>query len=168
MKRLSKLLSVLPALLALTLSAPAGAAGTEGGLGPNIPAPVKGEQCVEDTGEMRKNHMKYLKGHRNEALREGNRSGKYSLKECLECHVPPAETAQASRSEGEHFCKSCHQYAAVRVDCFECHATRPEKSAMFHPLVTPGMQTLKDVHQPDSAALLNNLAENQNNTGAIQ
>jgi hypothetical protein len=39
---------------------------------------------------------------------------------------------------------------------------------MFHPLVTPGMQTLKDVHQPDSAALLNNLAENQNNTGAIQ
>lgn len=168
MKRLSKLLSVLPALLVLTLSAPASTAGQEGGVGPNIPAPVKGEECVEDTEVMRKDHMKYLKSHRDETLREGIRTKKYSLKECLECHVPPKEEAQADRSEGEHFCKSCHQYAAVRVDCFECHATRPEKSAMFHPLVTPGMQTMKEVHQPDSAEMLNNFAENQNNTGAIQ
>ena len=167
MKRLSKLLSVLPALLVLTLSAPAGAAGANGGVGPNIPAPVKGEQCVEDTDVMRKNHMKFLKGHRDEALREGVRTKQYSLKECLECHVPPAESAQATRSEGEHFCKSCHQYAAVRIDCFECHATRPEKSAMFHPLVTPAMKAMKDVHQPDSAEMLNTFAENQNNTGAI-
>lgn len=168
MKRITKLLSVLPALLVLTLSAPAGAANQEDGVGPNIPAPVKGEQCVADTDEMRKNHMKYLKGHRDEALREGIRTKQYSLKACIECHVPRKEEAQASRSEGEHFCKSCHQYAAVRVDCFECHASVPEKSAMFHPLVTPGMKALKDVHQPDSAALLNNFAENQNNTGAIQ
>ncbi len=168
MKRLSKLLSVLPALLALTLSAPAGAAGKEDGVGPNIPAPVKGEQCVADTDEMRKNHMKYLLKHRDETLREGIRTKQYSLKECLECHVPPKEEAQASRSEGEHFCKNCHMYAGVRIDCFECHATRPEKSAMFHPLVTPAMKAMKDVHQPDSGALLNKFAENQNNTGAIQ
>lgn len=168
MKRLSKLLSVLPALLVLTLSAPAGAAGKEDGVGPNIPAPVKGEQCVNDTEVMRKNHMKFLKHHRNETLREGIRTKQYSLKECLECHVPPKEEAQATRTEGEHFCKSCHQYAAVRIDCFECHAERPQKSATFHPLVTPGMQTMKNIHQSDSATLLNNLAENQNNTGAIQ
>ncbi len=167
MKRLSKLLSVLPALLALTLSAPA-SAGDKEGVGPNIPAPIKGEQCVADTVEMRKNHMKHLKGHRDEALREGIRTKQYSLKECLECHVPPKEEAQATRTEGEHFCKTCHVYAGVKIDCFECHATRPEKSAMFHPLVTPGMQTMKDVHQPDSSTLLNNFAENQNNTGAIQ
>jgi hypothetical protein len=168
MKRLFKLLSVLPALLALTLSAPAGAAGEEGGLGPVIPAPVKGERCVEDTEVMRKNHMTFLKGHRDEALREGIRTKKFSLRECLECHVPPAEPTQASRSEQGHFCQNCHMYTGVRIDCFECHATRPEKSAMFHPLVTPAMKAMKDVHQPDSAALLNKFAENQNNTGAIQ
>lgn len=167
MKRLSKLLSVLPALLALTLSVPA-SAGDKEGVGPNIPAPVKGEQCVADTDEMRRNHMKYLKGHRDEALREGIRTKRFSLKECLECHVPPKEEAQATRAEGEHFCKSCHLYTGVKIDCFECHAERPQKSAVFHPLVTPGMEAMKDVHQPDSAAMLNNFAENQNNTGAIQ
>jgi hypothetical protein len=26
----------------------------------------------------------------------------------------------------DHFCASCHSYAAVRVDCFECHASTPE------------------------------------------
>jgi hypothetical protein len=167
MKRISKLLSVLPALLALTLSAPA-SAGDKDSAGPFIPAPVKGERCVEDTDEMRKNHMKYLLKHRDETLRQGIRTKQYSLKECIECHVPAKEETQAARSEGDHFCKNCHMYTGVKIDCFECHATRPEKSAMFHPLVTPAMKAMKDVHQPDSAELLNNFAENQNKTGAIQ
>jgi hypothetical protein len=29
-------------------------------------------------------------------------------------------------SSPQHFCRSCHDYAAVKVDCFECHASRPE------------------------------------------
>jgi len=169
MKRINKLLSVLPALLVLTLSAPASAGEKEGGVGPYIPPPVKGKQCVEDTEVMRKNHMKYLLKHRDETLREGIRTKKYSLKECIACHVPPEEDAKAAgRSEEDHFCKNCHAYAGVKIDCFECHATRPQGSAMFHPLVTPGMQSMKDVHQPDSAEMLNNFAENQNNTGASQ
>ncbi|MCW8927691.1 MAG: hypothetical protein OQK40_02580, partial [Gammaproteobacteria bacterium] len=138
MKPIKKLLNVLPALLVLTLSAPA-SAGDKEGVGPNIPAPVKGEQCVEDTDVMRKNHMKFLMKHRDETLREGIRTKQHSLKECIECHVPAKDEAQATRSEGEHFCKSCHMYTGVKIDCFECHATVPEKSAMFHPLVTPGM-----------------------------
>jgi hypothetical protein len=170
MKRISKLLSVLPALLALTLSAPA-SAGNSDGAGPVIPAPVKGERCVEDTEVMRKNHMQFLLKHRNEALREGVRTKQYSLKECLECHVPVEEKSQeAGRSEGDHFCKNCHMYTGVKIDCFECHATRPEKSAMFHPLVTPGMEAVKEVHQPASAEMLNEIAVESNNTdtGAIQ
>jgi hypothetical protein len=27
------------------------------------------------------------------------------------------------------FCQSCHATAAVSIDCFQCHATRPEASA---------------------------------------
>lgn len=168
MKPIYKLLNVLPALLALTLSAPAAAGDTKDGVGPNIPAPVKGEQCVEDTDEMRRNHMNYLLKHRDETLREGIRTKQYSLKECLECHVPAKEETQAKRSEGEHFCKSCHMYAGVKIDCFQCHAERPEKSAMFHPLVTPGMEALKEVHQPASEEMLNELAAEKNNTGAVQ
>ncbi|MFO7592478.1 MAG: hypothetical protein R6X15_00345 [Pseudomonadota bacterium] len=166
MKPIYKLLNVLPALLALTLSAPV-AAGDNDGVGPNIPAPVKGKQCVEDTDEMRKNHMKYLLKHRDETLREGIRTKQYSLKECLECHVPAKEEAQATRSEGEHFCKSCHMYTGVKIDCFQCHAERPETSATFHPLVTPGMEAAKEAHQP-SSELLNKLAADKNNTGAVQ
>jgi len=25
----------------------------------------------------------------------------------------------------QHFCRTCHDYAAVRPDCFQCHASRP-------------------------------------------
>ncbi len=168
MKPITKLLYVLPALLALTLSAPA-SAGEKEGVGPYVPPPVKGEQCVEDTAVMRKDHMKFLKGHRDEALREGIRTKQYSLKECIECHVPPKSEAKAAgRSEGDHFCVNCHKYTGVKIDCFECHATRPAKSAMFHPLVTPKMKAMKEVHQPASEEVLNQLAAEKNNTGAVQ
>ena len=168
MKPLSKLLQLLAALSVLTLSVSA-LADEGNGVGPNIPKAVKGEQCVEDTDVMRRDHMKYLKKHRDETLREGIRTKQYSLKQCLECHVPAADAAEASRAEGEHFCKNCHVYTGVTIDCFECHATMPEKSAQFHPLVTPRMKALKGLHQPDSAALLNNIAATQTQTGgAIQ
>ena len=167
MKPLSKLLQLLTALSALTLSVTAVAGGANG-VGPVIPK-AKGEQCVEDTNVMRRDHMKYLKKHRDETLREGIRTEQYSLKQCLECHAPAGNTAEPTRVEGEHFCETCHVYAGVTIDCFECHATKPEKSAQFHPLVTPRMKALKDIHQPDSAALLNNIAAGQTQTGgAVQ
>ena len=166
MKPLSKLLQLFAAMSVLTLSVPALAA--EGnGAGPHIPKPVKGEQCVEDTDEMRRNHMSYLQKHRDETLREGIRTKQYSLKQCLECHVPGDDAPAASRDEGEHFCKNCHVYTGVTIDCFECHATKPQQSAQFHPLVTPRMQALKEVHQPDSGELLNQIAGTKNQTGGV-
>lgn len=155
MKPLFKLLNALTAGLVLMISAPAFA----GGLGPDIPAPVKGEECVADTQEMRVNHMKYLKGHRDDVMRRGIRTKTYHLSECLECHVPAREeAAQPTRADNDHFCMSCHVFTGVKVDCFSCHATMPEKSAAFHPIVTPAMQALREVHQPPSAQLLNELA----------
>ena len=75
---------------------------------------------------MRRNHMDLLKGHRDAALREGDRSGKYSLTECIDCHVPADNTVSAVRGDGDHFCVSCHTYVAVKLDCFDCHASTPE------------------------------------------
>ena len=96
---------------------------------PKLP-PAKGEKCVEPTEVMRRKHMDYLLHQRDDTLRRGIRGGKYSLRECLECHV----TAQAGQplptyGSPDHFCSACHRYAAVQIDCFGCHRDRPEQPA---------------------------------------
>jgi adenylosuccinate synthase len=93
---------------------------------PEIPA-TKGEQCVEPTADMRRNHMKYLLHQRDDTMHRGIRTKEHSLKECVECHVLPAEDGTYPRVTGkEHFCSACHSYAAVHIDCFECHSDLPE------------------------------------------
>ena len=177
MKPISKLLLLVSAVLALTLSVPAAAGDSGSAIKPNVPKAVKGDKCVEDTAVMRREHMDMLKHQRDLTMRQGIRTKKYSLKECINCHVPaeeeaavqPGETTAANSKHNEgHFCMNCHAFAGVKIDCFECHNTRPEKPAMFHPIVTPGMEATKDVHQPDSATMLNELAGSNEKTGAAQ
>lgn len=83
--------------------------------------------CVEPTEEMRKNHMEKILHKRDETVHEGIRTSQYSLKECINCHVSAAADAPRASSE-KHFCSSCHSYAAVEIDCFQCHADRPVKT----------------------------------------
>ena len=40
-----------------------------------------------------------------------------------------ADGKAVSYASPQHFCRTCHIYAAVSVDCFECHASRPEERA---------------------------------------
>jgi len=167
MKPINKLLLLISAVLALTLSVPAAAGDSGSSIKPIVPKAVKGDQCVEDTAVMRREHMDMLKHQRDKTLREGVRTKQHSLKECINCHVPAADAPEAAKAEG-HFCMNCHAFAGVKIDCFECHATMPEKQAVFHPLVTPGMEATKDVHQPDSATMLNDLAGSNEETGAAQ
>lgn len=165
MKRLLQLLSM--AVLALTLSAPALAG--EGGRTPlpSIPA-AKGDQCVEDTAEMRRNHMKFLNHHRDETMHKGIRTRQHSLKACLECHAPvEGTTASTGKAAEGHFCVNCHVYAGVTLDCFECHATKPETTAQFHPLVSPATAALKAVDRPDSTELLNRLVGVSENKAGV-
>ena len=100
-----------------------------------VPLPVipmgSGESCVKDTDYMRRNHMDMLKHQRDETVLEGIRSEQYSLTECLDCHaVTGANAEPVTVSSPQHFCRSCHDYAAVSIDCFQCHASRPESAAM--------------------------------------
>lgn len=163
MKRFIKLLAT--AALVLSFSAPA-LAGDSGRVDLPVLPKAKGAQCVEPTDVMRRNHMDYLKHHRDATMRQGIRTKKYSLKACIECHVP-AQSTQAS--EQEHFCKSCHLYAGVRPDCFQCHATQPEKTSSFTPLTSDKMQAMGEASAPLSVELLDQLAKNEKNTtGAIQ
>jgi hypothetical protein len=114
----------------------ADASSDENSPGPFIPKAQRrysDEQgCVEPTGEMRANHMKYILDQRDATMHEGIRTRQYSLVECINCHVSDAPDAPRIDSE-KHFCNSCHTYAGVSIDCFQCHADRPVKTR-FQPL----------------------------------
>jgi predicted CXXCH cytochrome family protein len=114
----------------LLLLAPGLAAGQESDAG-RVPLPVilkgKGEACVAKTAYMRRNHMNELGHQRDETTRRGIRTKRFSLKECVTCHARPATRGgYLSVNDPGQFCRSCHDYAAVRIDCFDCHAARPE------------------------------------------
>jgi hypothetical protein len=106
--------------------------------------------CVEPTEEMRKNHMEYILDQRDATMHQGIRTTQYSLVKCINCHVSDAPDAPRIDSE-EHFCNSCHSYAGVSIDCFQCHADRPVKTR-FNPLSKTGN------HPEDSGATASGLA----------
>jgi hypothetical protein len=88
---------------------------------------ARGGACVADPAFMRRNHMKMLRHQRDDTLRSGVRGGTFSLKECIACHA--SQTTNSVNASGGNFCQSCHAYAAVSIDCFECHASKPGSTA---------------------------------------
>jgi len=92
---------------------------------PHIPE-AKGEQCVEETDYMRRNHMDLLMHRRDETMHKGVRTRKHSLQNCLTCHAVKDKQQQVvTIKDKRHFCRSCHSYAAVKIDCFDCHSSTP-------------------------------------------
>lgn len=93
-----------------------------------VPQPPKGrgEHCVAPTEFMRRNHMSMMKHQREETVHEGVRGKPFSLAGCMECHaVKGADSQPVTYSDSRHFCRSCHDFAAVSIDCFQCHSSRP-------------------------------------------
>lgn len=105
-----------------------------------VPLPAvkieKGDKCVEPTDEMLRNHMNMLFHQREETVRRGIRTPRYSLKGCIECHANPTTHSVIGK---DGFCESCHTYAAVRIDCFECHSPSPRPTAGGHQPATLGL-----------------------------
>jgi hypothetical protein len=88
----------------------------------------EGLKCIHPEEEMRRNHMNYILHERDETMHEGIRNEPASLANCIDCHVQPDDNGEiAGIDSEEHFCNACHQYAAVQIDCFQCHADRPQK-----------------------------------------
>ena len=112
----------LAAMLTLALAAGLSLAGDR------VPKPAvaveRPGQCVQPTDVMRRDHMKFLLHQRDLTVHEGIRTPKYSLAHCVACHAS-AKTGSVLGEGG--FCQSCHSYAAVKLDCFECHAATPER-----------------------------------------
>ncbi len=85
--------------------------------------------CVEPVDIMRKQHFEFILDHRDKTVVQGIRTKQYSLIGCIDCHITPnAQGEYARYSEETHFCASCHQFTAVNIDCFQCHADRPEEA----------------------------------------
>lgn len=127
--------AIVLVLFSLARLAAVSAAEEEKGTTSRVPVPDiaegRGEFCVEDTEFMRRNHMRLLMHQRDDTMLEGIRGGKHSLKECIDCHAVEGPDAIAvTVSSPKHFCRSCHDYAAVQIDCFDCHASRPEPDAI--------------------------------------
>ncbi len=91
------------------------------------------QKCVQPVEEMRKNHMNYILHQRDETVHRGIRTRRYALEECVNCH-----TAQDDKGEyvpinaPDQFCYSCHSYASVKIDCFQCHATKPVRPSTLN------------------------------------
>lgn len=85
-----------------------------------------GDKCVEETSFMRKNHMKLLMHQRDETMHKGIRTEKHSLKNCIACHASTKDNNVLGSDQ--HFCQGCHTYAAVNLDCWECHTSKAKQA----------------------------------------
>jgi len=135
-------------LLLVLLVVPAAAGAQDGrASGPVIPR-GKGAQCVAGTDYMRRFHMTELKHQRDETMHRGVRAKRFSLNECVACHATtdPAGQPVSINAPGQ-FCASCHEYAAVTIDCFQCHASRPEAGQKAG---LPGSLPMTAVAAPES------------------
>jgi hypothetical protein len=127
-----------------------------------VPKPAiergKGDKCVNDTEFMRKNHMTLLKHQRDETVHSGIRTKQYSLNGCIECHASQ-KTGRVIGSD-ENFCQGCHSYAAVQLDCFGCHASKPKSAASLMGTREQGiapLATSAPISQPSNGPTAGNL-----------
>lgn len=119
---------------------------------PSIPKAEAGT-CVADPEVIRKNHMIFLKHDRDLRVQKGNSDIEYSLKECVACHVVRDDIGSpVSYESPQHFCRSCHDYVAVKIDCFSCHNSKPDGDAI---------QSLPNPHA-DKIAINKVMIERQN------
>jgi hypothetical protein len=92
------------------------------------PAKQKADECVEPENVIRTKHMDFLMHQRDATMLEGIRTKQHSLKECINCHVPATKQDGTPLHYGdkEHFCTTCHAAVGQKIDCFQCHADRPQ------------------------------------------
>lgn len=103
---------------------------------------------------MRTHHMHALKHKRDETMYQGIRTEDHSLKACINCHVPKSYNGKVLRhTDPEHFCSTCHNYVAEKLNCFECHVDHPVKEA--------------DSLESPQTASKNNSVTSQSNTPSV-
>ena len=106
--------------LVATLAIPAGA--TAGVDKPGIEKARSGP-CIAPPGVMRPGHPDLPKQQRTITVHGGVGDAQGDLEKCVRRH--PSKQTGSVAAGPQDFCESCHAYAGVKLDCFECHASRP-------------------------------------------
>ncbi len=124
---------LLAAALAMLLFAWSPARADQPAGAGRVPLPVlpkaTGKHCVKPTEWMRHNHMKLLFHERDLTVYKGEFIKGRSIEDCIACHVHREPNGQWPKpTSTKFFCETCHAYAAVKIDCFECHAAHPVKA----------------------------------------
>ena len=93
---------------------------------PELELPAGEKSCIEPTAFMRENHMRLLIAWRIAVVRDdlliytagnGKQFEMNLHRTCMGCHT--------SR---ERFCNRCHEYADVKLPCWDCHVA-PDSEA---------------------------------------
>jgi [DsrC]-trisulfide reductase subunit M len=89
-------------------------------------ASLVADHKTDDATVMIRNHPRFLFSHRTIVMHTGVGSPADSLERCVTCHeVKDASGQPVGFDDPSHFCRGCHTKAAVSIDCFECHQSRP-------------------------------------------
>ncbi|MCP5036427.1 MAG: hypothetical protein GY945_02390 [Rhodobacteraceae bacterium] len=123
-------------LAIITLFGLTGMAQAEGALAPVVPV-ATGDPHAEGNEYWRKHHMELMRHGRNQTLREGERDIDASLAQCFDCHTVEEAGEPVTYESDKHFCRSCHDYAAVSIDCFKCHRSTPSDNILNRAMATP-------------------------------
>ncbi|WP_462322339.1 hypothetical protein [Halochromatium sp.] len=82
---------------------------------------------------MRRNHFELIRHQRDQTVYGGIRGSDHGISGCVSCHVGYDETGSPIEIDAKgQFCRACHDYAAVEMNCFDCHATVPKGEAWNH------------------------------------
>ncbi|MCF6272442.1 MAG: hypothetical protein L3J37_04505 [Rhodobacteraceae bacterium] len=96
---------------------------------PSVPKAL-GEPHPEGNEYWRINHPALLAHDRDLVVLEGIRDVDASLTGCVVCHAvngPDQAPVQSpvSADSPDNSCRVCHEYVAVKIGCFTCHASVP-------------------------------------------
>jgi len=119
------------ALVVLTLAVPA-ATGTvqvaaEGWTKaqPDFSKLARAHKAADPTVMIR-SHPNFLMNYRSVVVYRGARQEGDNIEKCVTCHVVKgADGLPVGFEDPKHFCRECHNKAAVSIDCFECHNSNP-------------------------------------------
>ncbi len=84
------------------------------------------KKCVESKEFMKTEHMVILDEWRDWYVRDGRTV--YTATDGKEYHISLSNTCMKCHSNKKKFCDECHNYAAVKPYCWDCHIEPKEES----------------------------------------
>jgi len=92
---------------------------------PKLTVGTTEKQCVLPTAEMRATHMELLDEWRTRVVRSGGRVAR--TPDGRDVRMSLTGTCFGCHAQKTQFCDKCHDYAAVKLTCFDCHVTPKEQ-----------------------------------------